>query len=220
MPEEMTSVGRLLNFPPAPEVPEPLRGKSFAVLEVIYCGDPGDGEELAAPLRGLGDAAMDTLQAQPPAGIAELHMDPPTPVPYTSESLLTHELPPAAIDSLVEAVGPGSGSQLVSVELRHGGGALSRAPQDAGALATLPGSFLAFAVGFVPVPEAMAPTRAWLGAFKAALEPYDAGRYFNFVEESFDITQIFTPEVLGRLREVKQRYDPENLFKSNHPVTA
>jgi len=220
MPEEMTSVGRLLNFPPAPEVPEPLRGKSFAVLEVIYCGDPGDGEELAAPLRGLGDAGMDTLQAQPPAGIAELHMDPPTPVPYTSESLLTHELPPAAIDSLVEAVGPGSGSQLVSVELRHGGGALSRAPQDAGALATLPGSFLAFAVGFVPVPEAMAPTRAWLGAFKAALEPYDAGRYFNFVEESFDITQIFTPEVLGRLREVKQRYDPENLFKSNHPVTA
>jgi FAD/FMN-containing dehydrogenase len=220
MPEEMTSVGRLLNFPPAPEVPEPLRGKSFAVLEVIYCGDPGDGEELAAPLRGLGDAGIDTLQAQPPAGIAELHMDPPTPVPYTSESLLTHELPPAAIDSLVEAVGPGSGSQLVSVELRHGGGALSRVPQDAGALATLPGSFLAFAVGFVPVPEAMAPTRAWLGAFKAALEPYDAGRYFNFVEESFDITQIFTPEVLGRLREVKQRYDPENLFKSNHPVTA
>ena len=55
-------------------------------------------------------------------------MDPPTPVPYTSESLLTHELPASAIDSLVEAVGPGSGSQLASVELRHSGGALSRAP--------------------------------------------------------------------------------------------
>jgi FAD/FMN-containing dehydrogenase len=58
------------------------------------------------------------------------------------------------------------------------------------------------------------------GAFKAALEPYDAGRYFNYVEESFDITQIFAPEVLERLREVKQRYDPENLFHSNHPVTG
>ncbi len=220
MPEEMTSVGRLMNFPPVPEVPEPFRGKSFAVLEAIYCGDPADGEELVAPLRELGNVGMDTVQAQPPAGIAELHMDPPTPVPYTSESLLTRELPASAIDSLVEAVGPGSGSQLASVELRHGGGALSRAPQDAGALATLPGSFLAFAVGFVPVPDAMAPNRAWLGAFKAALEPYDAGRYFNYVEESFDITQIFAPEVLQRLREVKQRYDPENLFHSNHPVTG
>ena len=220
MPEEMTSVGRLMNFPPVPEVPESLRGQSFAVLEVVYCGDPADGAELAAPLRELGNVGIDMVQAQPPAGIAEMHMDPPTPVPYTSESLLTHELPASAIDSLVEAVGPGSGSQLVSIELRHGGGALSRASQDAGALATLPGSFLAFGVGFVPVPEAMAPTRAWLGAFKAALEPYDAGRYFNFVEESFDITQIFMPDVLDRLRDVKQRYDPENLFKSNHPVTA
>ena len=220
VPEEMTSVGRLMNFPPVPEVPEPFRGKSFAVLEAIYCGDPADGEELVAPLRELGSVGMDTIQAQPPAGIAELHMDPPTPVPYTSESILTKELPASAIDSLVDAIGPGSGSQLVSVELRHGGAALSRAPQDAGALATMPGTFLAFGVGFVPVPEAMAPTRAWLGAFKAALEPYDAGRYFNFVEESFDITQIFPPDVLERLREVKQRYDPENLFHSNHPVTG
>jgi FAD/FMN-containing dehydrogenase len=220
MPEEMTSVGRLMNFPPIPELPEPVRGKSFAVLEVIYCGDPAAGAELAAPLRALGSGGMDTLQAQAPGGIAELHMDPPTPVPYTSESLLTRELPASAIDSLLEAVGPGSGSQLISVELRDGGGALARAPHDAGALASLPGSFLVFAVGFVPVSEAMGPNRAWLGALKAALEPYDAGRYFNLVEESFDITKIFTPDVLERLREVKQRYDPENLFKSNHPVTA
>ena len=220
MPEEMMSVGRLMNFPPRPEVPDPLRGKSFAVLEAVYCGDPADGEGLLAPLRELGNAVIDTLAVQPPAGIAELHMDPPAPVPYTTESLLTHELPAAAIDSLVEAVGPASGSQLVSVELRHGGGALSRAVQGAGALATLPGSFITFAIGIVPAPEAMAPTRAWLGGYKASLEPYDAGRYFNFVEESFDITKIFTPEVLARLREVKQRYDPENLFHSNHPVTG
>lgn len=220
VPEEMTSVGRLMNFPPVPEVPEPMRGKSFTVVEVIYCGDPADGEELAAPLRKLGSADIDTVQTQPPGGIEELHMDPPVPVPYTSEALLTHELPAEAIESLVDAVGAGSGSQLASVELRHGGGALSRAPEGAGALATLPGTFIAFGVGFVPMPEAMAPNRAWLGAFKAALEPYDAGRYFNFVEESFDITKIFPPDVLSRLREVKQRYDPNNLFQSNHPVTA
>ena len=220
VPEEMTSVGRLMNFPPVPEVPEPMRGKSFTVVEVIYCGEPADGEELVAPLRKLGTADIDMVQTQPPGGIEELHMDPPVPVPYTSEALLTHELPAEAIESLVDAVGARSGSQLASVELRHGGGALSCAPEGAGALATLPGTFVAFGVGFVPMPEAMAPNRAWLGAFKAALEPYDAGRYFNFVEESFDITKIFPPDVLSRLREVKQRYDPNNLFQSNHPVTA
>jgi FAD/FMN-containing dehydrogenase len=220
VPEEMTSVGRLMNFPPVPEVPEPFRGRSFAAVEAIYCGDHADGDALVAPLRELGSLSMETMAVQPPVGIAELHMDPPAPVPFASTSMMTGELPAAAIDSLLEAVGPGSGSQLLLAELRHGGGAVSRAPKGAGALATLPGSFLAFGVGFVPVPEAMAPTRAWLGAFKASLEPYHAGMYLNFVEESLEITQIFPPEVLERLREVKQRYDPENLFQSNHPVTG
>lgn len=44
VPDEMTSVGRLMNFPPIPEIPEPVRGKSFTVVEAIYCGDPADGE--------------------------------------------------------------------------------------------------------------------------------------------------------------------------------
>jgi FAD/FMN-containing dehydrogenase len=220
VPEEMTSVGRLFNFPPIPEMPEPFRGKSFAVVEVIYCGDPADGEGLVAPLRELGTVGMDTMAVQPPAGIAELHMDPPDPVPYASASLLTSELPAAAIDSMLEAVGPGSDSQLLLVDLRHAAGALSYAPEGAGALASLPGAFLAFGAGFVPVPEAMAPTRAWLGAFKASLEPYVAGNYLSFVEEPFDITRAFSPDILDRLRAVKQRYDRDNLFHSNHPITA
>jgi FAD/FMN-containing dehydrogenase len=66
----------------------------------------------------------------------------------------------------------------------------------------------------------MSPTRAWLGAFKASLEPYAAGNFLNFVEEPFDITRVFPAEILDRLRAVKQRYDPDNIFHSNHPITA
>ncbi len=219
VPEEMTSVGRLMNFPPIPEIPEPFRGKSFAVLEVIHCGDVSDGEELVAPLRQLG-AEMDTIGVGPPAAIADLHMDPPEPSPYAGTSLLTGDLPAAAIDAMLEAIGPGSGSQLVSVELRHCGGALSREAEGAGALASLPGSFLAFGVGIVPVPEAMEPTRAWLGAFQRALEPYDAGNYLNFRDDPTELDTAFPAATVSRLREVKNRYDPENLFHANHPVTG
>jgi FAD/FMN-containing dehydrogenase len=220
LPDEMTSTGRFMNFPPIPDIPEPLRGKSFTVIEVIFCGNPAEGEGLVAPLRQLGNVGIDTSAVQPPVGISELNMDPPAPVPYWADSLLVGDLPAAAIDSLLEAVGPGSGSQLLFAELRHCGGALSRPAQDAGALASLPGSFLAFGVGVVPVPEAMAPTRAWLSTFKASLEPYAAGRYLNFSEERFEMTQAFPPDTVDRLRAVKERYDPDDLFHANHPVTG
>jgi FAD/FMN-containing dehydrogenase len=219
-PEQVTSVGRLMNFPPIPEIPEPMRGRSFAVLEVIHNGEEAAGTELVAPLRGLGTAVMDTIATVPPAGIADLHMDPPQPSPYAGTSILTGELDAAAIDALLAAVGPGSGSQLVSVELRHCGGALSRAPENAGALAVLPGAFLAFGVGIVPVPEAMDPTRGWLGALHGAMEPYEAGRYLNFCDDPTDLETAFPAETVSRLREVKDRYDPANLFHANHPVTS
>jgi FAD/FMN-containing dehydrogenase len=220
VPEEMTSVWRILNFPPVPEMPEPFRGNSYTAIEAIYCGDPANGEGLVAPLREAGTVGMDTMAVQPPEGIAELHMDPPEPLPYLGDSLLIGDLSTEASDSLLKAIGPGFGSQLISVELRHCGGALSRTPEGAGALATFPGSFLAFGVNFVPMPEMMAPTRAWLGAFMAALQPYDAGIYLNFAEERFEMTKAFPPETVDRLRDVKQRYDPDDLFNSNHPVTG
>jgi FAD/FMN-containing dehydrogenase len=66
----------------------------------------------------------------------------------------------------------------------------------------------------------MTPTRAWLGAFKASLAPYDAGRVLNFSEERFEMSQAFPPDTVDRLRAVKERYDPDDLFHANHPVTG
>lgn len=219
VPEEMTSVGRLLNFPPIPEIPEPFRGQSFVAVEAIYAGPESEGSDLVAPLREL-EPAIDSVAAGPPLSIAELHMDPPEPSPWIGEGLMTADLPAAAVDALVEAVGPGSGSQLVSVEIRHCGGALSRPAENGGALTRLPGEFLAFAVGIVPAPEAVAPTEGWLAAFTAALAPYDGGRYLNFCEVATDPALAFPAENVARLREIKQRVDPDDLFRVPHPLTA
>ena len=43
VPDEVTSVGRLLQFPPLPQIPEPLRGKSFALVEAAFLGAEADG---------------------------------------------------------------------------------------------------------------------------------------------------------------------------------
>ncbi len=76
----MTSVGRILQFPPIPEIPEPVRGQSFVVVEAIWLGEESEGERLLEPLRGLGPI-MDTIAPMPIAELSRLHMDPEGPCP-------------------------------------------------------------------------------------------------------------------------------------------
>jgi FAD/FMN-containing dehydrogenase len=218
VPEEMTSAGRVMQFPPLEEIPEPIRGKAFTVLEAIFIGGEAEGAELTAPLRELGPT-MNSLATVPPAGIADLHMDPPGPVSGVSAHMLL-DLVPEAIDEMLEVVGPGSGSTLTSVELRHGSGALSREDDGAGALATLPGSHNMFAVGSTPDPSLVPPTRERLDLLRAALAPYDAGRYLGFCENATEFSAAFPAENCERLREAKAKYDPEDLFRANHQVGA
>jgi hypothetical protein len=170
VPDEVTSVGRILQFPPIPEVPEPLRGGKFAVVEAVVMGSEAWGSELLQPLRALG-AAMDTFAIVPPVGLSELHMDPPEPVPYTGEGMMLGDLTPAAIDAFVAAAGPQSRSPLVSAEIRHVGGALSRSAPRHGALATFDASFLTFGVGMVLDDETYSANRDQLAMLRSALKP-------------------------------------------------
>jgi FAD/FMN-containing dehydrogenase len=218
-PDEVTSVGRLMSFPPLPEMPDPLRGKDFVIVEAVALLPEAEAAEVLAPLRDLGPA-MDTFATQPPAGIAGLHMDPPEPAPYAGAGMLLGDLPTEAIDSFLAAVGPDSPSRLLSVELRHDGGAMAASDPSHGAMDCLPGSFLMFGVGIVPEPAAMAPTKQWLGAVTEAMVPWDAGRYLNFSDETEDIGVAFPPATVERLRAAKAKYDPENLFHANHPVVS
>jgi hypothetical protein len=163
---------------------------------------------------------MDSFAMVPPADIADLHMDPPEPSPYAGEGRLLGELPPEAIDALLEVVGPGSGSKLVSVELRHNGGAMGRGGEGHGARDSMPGSFLLFGVGILADPAEKEPALKRLGDMRAAMEPWDAGCYLNFSDASVDISTSFGAETVERLRAAKERYDPENLFHANHPMVS
>ncbi len=216
-PDEVTSVGRLLQLPDLPMVPDPVRGRSFAVLEAAHLGDERSGAELIAPLRALG-ADMDTFSMVPPAALGYLHMDPEDPSPFISDTRLIGDLGREGTDALLAAAGPGSGSPLLSVELRHMGGALSRAPEGHGARPTLPGEFAMFAGGAPLDPSQVPGIRAALGRVVDALEPWEAGRYANFVEYSSAPEAFFDDASLRRLRAVKDAYDPAGLFLANHPV--
>jgi hypothetical protein len=217
LPDELTSLARILQVPDLEQIPEIVRGGEFAAFEAAFLGSEADGAELLAPLRELGPD-IDTFAMVPAPALSFLHMDPPEPVPGLGGHGLYDELPADAIDELVKVAGPGSGSPLVSVELRQTGGALARSGPDHGALATLNGSLLMFAVGMAVDPESSKAVQERIDLVKAALRPYDAGAYLNFAESPTSIDRVFNEETTGRLRKVRSELDPERLFKANHEV--
>jgi FAD/FMN-containing dehydrogenase len=218
VPDEMASCGRLLRLPPLPDLPEPLRGRSFAIVETLHLGSAADAGQLLAPLRRLGPV-RDTTGPASPHDLLTIHMDPPGPVPGVAEGMLLDELPAEAIDAMLVAAGPGLGAQLVSVELRHLGGALRRPAADSGALATLDAAFLMAAAGTAPDAAAVQAAHAQIGHVMLALAPWRADRdLMNFTGRGTDAARFFPPGVLRRLRRVKQAYDPADVFQASHPV--
>ena len=126
VPDEVTSLGRVLHLPPIPEIPEPLRGRSLVAVEVACLLDPDAAAALVEPLRALGPD-MDTTGLIPVAGLQHLHMDPEHPVPGVGEGMVLDDLDGDAIDAITRCVGAGSGTSILSLEMRHLGGALGRA---------------------------------------------------------------------------------------------
>jgi FAD binding domain/Berberine and berberine like len=220
LPDELTTVGRFLRLRTIPEVPEPLRGRSFVLVEVCDLGDPAVADDLLAPLRALGPVS-DTIRTVPISVLGRLHLDPEQPVPWTGDGLLLATLPAQAIDALVRVAGPDAAYPLSTVELRHLGGALGRPGPGHGALSHIHGEYAMFAAGLVPTPGHWAPVRAQIDAIRESLLTWAAPRtYLNFAETPHDPASFWHQQTYDRLRRIKGAVDPHDLIRSNHPVPA
>jgi hypothetical protein len=218
VPDEVTSLAHLLRLPPLPEVPEPLRGRAFAIIEAACLGDAGTGAELIGPLRRLGPE-LDTVAMIPAAALGQLNMDPPQPVPAAGDGAFLADFPAAAIDALVAVAGPDAGIPPPSVEVRHLGGALARPVSEGGAQPSIEASYLLYAAGPVRSPDLAGLVRAHVQAVKDALAPWHASYdYYNFEETPAAVAAVLPPASVRRLQEIKAAYDPDQVIISAHPV--
>jgi len=218
--EDITSVVRFLRPPDVPDVPEFLRGKALLTVGAACIGDQQAGEAAIAPLREIGEPILDTFGQIPAAGLSKIHMDPEHPVPGRGHHRLLRELSDEAIDALVAAAGPESGTPLLQTEVRQLGGALGKPDPDGGALSHLDADWVMYGVGMVMNAEMGEAVESGLDRIHEAMEPWAAdGGYFNFAERPCDADAILPPEVCARLGEVKRAWDPERRFVGNHAVS-
>jgi FAD/FMN-containing dehydrogenase len=223
VPGTMTSAARLVHFPPAPAIPQPLRGASAVVLMACSVGGATAGEAIVKPLQSLGTPLLDTLRRMPYSEIGTIASDPPEAPPlYTfGNGVGLRELSPEGIDAMLRMASDRA-SGIFVVELRHAGGALTRQPEEAMPFGFRSPWFVgALAAG--PTPDALEHGRRSVATLLEALRPASTGEtLINSLDPSLTSPQLvraaYSADNYRRLVALKSKYDPANVFRFNHNI--
>lgn len=216
-PDSVTSLARVLRYPPLPELPESLRGRAFVAIEVAV-QEAGDVvEDLLAPLRAL-EPDIDSVRTMSPAELAGVHGDPPQPAPAYGDAVVLTEISPASADAFVAAALAPASSPLVSIELRQLGGMLTPGRATGGAISTIDGAGLVYVVGIVPVPEALEPVRAATAEVISRLAAFASTRAVKTFSERPTGADALYGDAAEQVRRVAAAWDPQGIVRTAHPL--
>jgi FAD/FMN-containing dehydrogenase len=220
-PEELSTIANVMIAPPMPMIPEDAHGKPVIMALAAYVGPIDRADHVFAPFRALADPYADMLR---PMRYPQLYEAPePEAQLAAGSNFFSDSLEPAAVEAMLEKL-PQSTAPMKAVQMRVLGGALARVPNDATAFAHRDrGLFLNVAAMYGDPSETEAHT-AFVNELANALGKNGAGGYVGFMgEEDEDTLRAAYPGgTWERLRGLKRRYDPDNLFHLNHniPPTA
>jgi len=210
----------LMSAPPLDIVPIELQGRPAVGVMVLYTGEIERGTEHVAPLRALAPA-VDAVQPMPYCAVQSM-MDGGHPDglrDYYRAGFLD-DLSDAAIDTIL-AGAEGAPSTLSAVVLQPLGGAFGRVGEMETALGHRDAAWAIQVLAQWLEPERDTRNRNWVRALTDALAPWSRPAGFpNFVSEAGDaaVMVAYGTERHARLVEVKDRWDPQNVFRLNHNI--
>jgi FAD/FMN-containing dehydrogenase len=221
-PRELTAFLIMFRAPPAPFVPEEWHGEWICAMSVCYSGDLNGVEDALAPIRALGDPIVDLLHEQPYTQL-QSYLDATEPkgnhyywkTEYADE--LSDDLLSTMRDLAEECPIPDAEIGILQL-----GGALNEHAEDDGAVGNRDARFAYAANGMWEPQELDADRfRQWIRDAWQRFRPFSTGSsYINFqtADEDEDRVRETYGANFDRLVEVKQRYDPDNLFRSNRNI--
>ncbi|MGH2472534.1 MAG: FAD-binding oxidoreductase [Candidatus Limnocylindria bacterium] len=217
-PEELTTIANVMPAPPMPGVPAEQVGKLVIFAMLCYAGAVEAGERAVAPFRALATPIVDMVK---PSRYPEMY--PPDDPDYhpiaTGRTMFMDTVDRGVAETIVKHLEASSAPMRVA-QLRVLGGAMARVPADATAFAHRRSRILVNVAALYESPDQAALHEPWVTGFAAALKQSDAGAYVNFLVDEGEsrIRDAYPGKTWKRLREIKRRYDPTNLFRLNQNI--
>lgn len=219
-PDEFSAILNVMVAPPIPFVPPELHGKQMVMALMAHVGGAEAAEETLGEIRALAEPLADYVG---PIEYTQLFEEPEGEEFHPmakSHNMFIDELDRADAEKIIDAIGD-SPAAMSAVQLRVLGGAAARVPVDATAFAHRQRKIMVNIAGMYMDPSAADATSEWVDRISDALAPGggDAG-YAAFVTEEGEVGahRAYPEETWDRLREIKRKYDPYNLFHRNHNI--
>lgn len=218
-PDELTIHEVLITLPHHPPFPPELQGTKAAMLVIAHLGTEARAQADIAPLRELGPS-FELLGSMPYLALQTMiDEDTRHGLGHYSKSHWLAGFDDDVIDVLVEGLGRATSpmSHLITARM---GGAIERVPVDATAFRHRSASNLLWAIGlWEEAADPGAEHRAWVNEVMEATAPFSTGAgYVNALEDDENgarVRDAYGEDTFARLRQVKRRWDPENVFRLN-----
>jgi FAD/FMN-containing dehydrogenase len=216
---EVTTQALFWSMPPLPDLPEELHFTPIVMLAGLYAGSADDGERALSPLSRFATPVVDlggrTTYLESQTGFDDFF---PPGLNYYWKSLFLDEVTDEVLDQLVTLTREKPSSQAIMV-IRHLGGAISQTPEDATAFGNRHAQYNLSLDTTWDDPADNERMVAWTRQTWSRLhEQTGGGVYLNFAGVGEDVATLARAGYRGnyaRLREIKRRYDPANLFRGN-----
>lgn len=189
---------------------------SIVGIMPVHVGDPAEGERILAPFRALGPVA-DMVGPMPYSGMTKL-TEAFVPPGMEHENRWPHltALSDGLLDTLIELGAP-EHSHGGTLMIREMNGAAQRVAPDAMAFPHRAAPYSVVPLAMWPVGVERAPHIGWVDSVIEAIRPNTTGIYVNGSYPSDDPFLVYGRN-FTRLVELKNRYDPENLFHGNYNI--
>jgi FAD/FMN-containing dehydrogenase len=224
-PEEVSSQAVFWSVPEVPDFPDTARGEPVVAIVATHCGPVEDGRRVLQPLRELAEPLVDLSGPAPYTQVQQLY-DPFFPegeLYYYWKSIELAHLDDEVIEEVVAAAADRPSSRTL-LPIWHHGGAMNRV----GALETAYGdrsaTYLLSIDSTWADPDETEANVEWTRTLWDAMHRFsDGGLYLNFPgygEEGEELVRAGHGEaVYDRLVDLKDEYDPDNLFRLNQNVS-
>ncbi len=219
-PDELMTIVVHRKAPALPFVPSELHGRLVVGVACCYAGSIEEGEKAVRPLKEFGTPVLDLCV--PSAYVEHQAMfDPSFPHgwSYYVRACDVAELTDEVIDITVEH-SMRIQSPLTSFPIWQQGGAVARVGEDETAFNGRDAGHTFNIAVATETAQGFDAERGWSRSFWSALEPYHTSVYVNFLMEEGEerIRDAYGAAKYDRLKALKRRYDPDNLFRLNQNI--